>query len=154
MKVFKVCESDSAQDEIVQSVHSAAVFTWEDMTNYIGRREQFVCNCEPKNEAKNATEGGDIFKTFFPQELVEIIVHETNIYAEQCVTSRGRMITTSFLRMRDCTPVTVDEIYVALALFMLMGVVKMPTPRSYLSDCEAGLRVEGCFKTYHTKLSF
>jgi hypothetical protein len=46
-------------------VHNAAVFTWEDMTNYIGRREQFVCNCGPKNEAKNATEGGDIFKIFF-----------------------------------------------------------------------------------------
>jgi hypothetical protein len=80
---------------------------------------------------------------------VEIIVHETNVYAEQCVVSRGRMITTSFLRMRDCTPVTVDEIYVALALFMLIG-----TPRSYFRDSEAGLYVESCFKTYHTKLSF
>jgi hypothetical protein len=41
-------ESDSAQDaSAVQGARSAASFTWEDMSNYIGQREQFVGNCGP-----------------------------------------------------------------------------------------------------------
>jgi hypothetical protein len=84
-------DSDSAQDEsIVQCVPSAAMFTLGDMTNYMGQREHFVGNCGPQNEAK----------IVFTQELVEIIIHETNIYAEQCIMSRGLMISLRS-RMRD-----------------------------------------------------
>jgi hypothetical protein len=100
----KYDDSDSAQDvSIVQCVPSAAMFTWEDMTNYTERREQYVDNCGPQNEAKNATEGADIFKMVFNQELVEPIIHETNIYAEKCIVSRGRMIPLCS-RMRDLKP--------------------------------------------------
>jgi hypothetical protein len=35
------------------------------MTNYVGRREQFIGNCGPQNDAKDVTEGADIFKLFF-----------------------------------------------------------------------------------------
>jgi hypothetical protein len=47
--------------------------------NYVGWREQFVGKCGPQNEANSDTEGADIFKISFTQELVEIIVHETNV---------------------------------------------------------------------------
>jgi hypothetical protein len=126
-------ESDSAQNaSAVQGARSAASFTWAAMSNCTGLREQFVGNCGPQNEAKNGTEGADIFKMFFTQELVEIIVCETNIYAEQCIMSRD--LTMPFCsRMRDWKPVTVDKIYVVLALFMLMGIVQKPTLRSYFS---------------------
>jgi hypothetical protein len=33
-------------------------------------------------------------------------------------------------RMRDWKPVTTDEVYVVLALFMLMGIIQKPTKRS------------------------
>ena len=48
---------------------------WEDMTNYVGQREQFVDNCGPQNEAQNKTHCAKVFKMFF-DELVELIVHE------------------------------------------------------------------------------
>jgi hypothetical protein len=35
------------------------------MTNYVGRREQFIGNRGPQNDAKDVTEGADIFKLFF-----------------------------------------------------------------------------------------
>jgi hypothetical protein len=35
--------------------------------------------------------------------------------------------------MRNWKPVTTDEIYVVLALFMLMGIVQKPTLRMYFS---------------------
>jgi len=52
---------------------------WEDMTNSVGQREQFVYKCGPQNETQNETHCAKVFKMFFDEELVEIIVHETNI---------------------------------------------------------------------------
>jgi hypothetical protein len=44
-------ENDEVQFATVPSAPSA-IFTWEDMTNYVGQREQFVDNCGPQNEAQ------------------------------------------------------------------------------------------------------
>jgi hypothetical protein len=51
--------------KVLFNLSSAASFTWEDMTNYIGRREQFIGNCGHQNDAKDVTEGANIFKLFF-----------------------------------------------------------------------------------------
>jgi hypothetical protein len=96
-------DEDSDSESAVQSVSTADRFTWEDMPNYVGRREQFIRNCGPQNDAKDVTEGADIFKLFFTQDLVEMIVRKTNIYAEQCIVSRGPTIPLRS-RMRDWKP--------------------------------------------------
>jgi len=72
-------ESDDVQCATASSAPTAlsATFTWEDMMNYIGQREQFVDNYGPKNEAQNETHA-KMFKVFFDDELVELIVCETN----------------------------------------------------------------------------
>jgi len=48
------------------------------MTNYVGQREQFVDKYGPQNEAQNETHCVKVFKMFFDDELVELIVRETN----------------------------------------------------------------------------
>jgi hypothetical protein len=70
-------ESDDVQFATAYSAPSAssdtsAIFTWEDMTNYVGQIEQFVDNYGPQNE----THCAKVFKMFFDDELVELIVHE------------------------------------------------------------------------------
>jgi hypothetical protein len=55
---------------------SSTIFTSEDMTNYVGQREQFVDKYGPQNEAKNETHCAKVFKMFFDDELVELIVRE------------------------------------------------------------------------------
>ena len=62
---------------------------WEDMTNYVGQRENFFDNCGPQNEAQNETHCAKAFKMFFDEELVELIVHETNTYAAQKIQARS-----------------------------------------------------------------
>jgi len=63
-----------------------------------------------------------LLKIFFDEELVELIVCETSTYAAQKIQAR------SFIplryRMRDWKPVNKDEMYVVLALFMLMGIIQ------------------------------
>ena len=91
----------------------------------------FFDNCGTQNEAQNETHCAKVFKTFFDDELVELIVHETNTYAAQKIQARSFIPLRS--RIRDWKPVTKDEMYVLLALFMLMGIIQKPTLRSYFS---------------------
>jgi len=67
----------------------SAACTWEDMTNYIRQREQFVDNYGPQNEAQNETHCAKVFKMFVDDELVELIVRKTNTYAAQKIQARS-----------------------------------------------------------------
>jgi hypothetical protein len=74
----------------------------------------------------------DVFEKLFDLSLVQHVVEETNKYAQQQVAKRA----VPFIfcsRIRKGKDVTVDEMYVVLALFMLMGIVQKPTQRSYCS---------------------
>jgi hypothetical protein len=100
-------ESENKNTDIVQDStsglqHGASV-TQEDMSNYVGRREQFIGNFGPQNEAKIVTEGVDAFKMFFTQELIEITVCKTNIYDEQCILSREiTLLLRPMMRLETC----------------------------------------------------
>jgi hypothetical protein len=71
-------ESDDVQCATASSAPSAT-FTWEDMTNYVRQREFFFYNCGPQNEAQNETHCAKAVKMFFDDQLVEIIICETNV---------------------------------------------------------------------------
>jgi len=58
-------------------------------------------------------------------------VRETNTYVAKKIQARSFIPLRS--KMRDWKPVTKDEMYVVLALFILMGIIQKPTLRSYFS---------------------
>jgi len=72
--------SDNVQFATVSSAPSALsdTFMWEDMTNYVGQREQFVDKYGPQNKAQYETHCAKVLKIFF-DELVELIVHEKTL---------------------------------------------------------------------------
>ncbi|XP_023213037.1 piggyBac transposable element-derived protein 4-like [Centruroides sculpturatus] len=76
----------------------------------------------------------DIFDNFFPQELVELIVNETNKYANKYINlrqmNRMQMEHSRDKSWRDTNP---DEIRVLLALFILQGIVVKPAHEMYFS---------------------
>jgi hypothetical protein len=104
---------------------SNATFKWEEMTNYVGQGEQFVGHGGPQNKARNETHCATVFKMYFTDDLMDPIVRETNTYAEQKIQATSNTPFRS--RMRNWKPVTRDEMYVVLALFMLMGIIQKPT---------------------------
>jgi hypothetical protein len=69
---------------------------------------------------------------FFDDELVELVVRETNTYAEQKIQARSFIPLRS--RLRDWKPVTTGEIYVVSAILMLMGIIQKPTLFTYFSN--------------------
>jgi hypothetical protein len=58
--------SDNVQFATSSSMPSALSDTlmWQDMTNYVWQRKQFVDNCGPQNEAQNETHCGKCSKCF------------------------------------------------------------------------------------------
>jgi hypothetical protein len=100
-------------------------FLWEDMVNYV-RREIFCGISGPQDSAKGLTNAVDIFEQFFNKDIVQKIVTETNHYAEQFKNSSGNIFSRKS-RVNEWQPVTSEEIYVVLALFMLMGIVQRPS---------------------------
>ena len=103
-------ESYNVQCATASSAPTASIdtFTWEDVPNYVGQREQFVDNCGPQNEAQNETHCAKVFKMFFDDQLVEL--SKTNTYAAQKIQARSFIPLRS--RMQDWKPVTKDKMYV------------------------------------------
>lgn len=52
------------------------------MSNYAWKREQFIGNCGPQNEAK-------IHDIFLTEEHAGIIIYETALHAKQCIQSHS-----------------------------------------------------------------
>jgi hypothetical protein len=59
----------------------SATFTCEDMTNYARQRENFFITVGPKMKPKMKLTVLKCLKCFFDDELVELIILETNTYA-------------------------------------------------------------------------
>jgi hypothetical protein len=60
------------------------------MTNYVGQSEQFVDNDGPQNEAQNETHCAKVFKMFFDDELMELIVREIVKVRFYCIFKKLR----------------------------------------------------------------
>jgi hypothetical protein len=67
-----------------------------------------------------------VFENIFDIALVQIIVDETDKYAQQEISKSIKpLMFCSKIRMWE--DVTVDKMYMVLALFMLIGIVQKPT---------------------------
>lgn len=107
-------------------------FVWEDMKDFQEKREVFVGSSGPQNEAKCVKSIVESFQLFFNVEFVQSIASSTNTYAEQFYSSVS-ILHPQKSRVMTWEPVTVDEVYITLGLFMLMGIVQKPTLRSYFT---------------------
>lgn len=102
---------------------------WEGMETYDSVRENFYEATGPQIPVDSIL---NTFLYFFDNELIDTIVTETNRYAEQDMAKRGHIFA-RFSRSWKWTPCTSAEIYVLLALYMLMSIIVKPTIRSYFS---------------------
>ncbi|PNF14286.1 hypothetical protein B7P43_G07092, partial [Cryptotermes secundus] len=105
-------------------------YFWQNMDNYDGVRERFSENSGPRNQSVNVLDIVQTFLLFFTEDFVNNIVQETNTYAQQFICGRVFPFRSP---ARQWVPVTLNEMYVVLALFLLMGIVNKPTLNSYFS---------------------
>ncbi|PNF40920.1 hypothetical protein B7P43_G14977 [Cryptotermes secundus] len=106
-------------------------FVWEDIDSFHASRESFCGVCGPQFDTAEL-DVISVFESIFDISLVQLIVDETNRYAQQEISKIARPLTFRS-RIRKWEDVTVDEMYVVLALIMLTGIDQRPTLRSYYS---------------------
>jgi hypothetical protein len=97
-------------------------FLWRDITTFSGSRKKFCDVCGPQFDIISDVGIVDVFEKLFDLSLVQHIVEETNKYAQQQIAKRAAPFTFCS-GIRKWKYVTVDEMYVIVALFMLMEIV-------------------------------
>jgi hypothetical protein len=110
----------------------STTFLWRNIIAFAGSREKFCDVCGPQFNISSDVGIVDVFEKLFDLSLVQHIVEKTNKCAQQEIAKRVAPFTFCS-RIRKWKDVTVDEMYVVLALFMLMEIVQKPTQRSYYS---------------------
>jgi hypothetical protein len=106
-------------------------FLWADGDNYIGR-ETFCGISRAQDCAKGLTNTLEKFEQFFDKDMVQEIATEPNCYAEQFKISWGNTFS-KWSRVNEWQPMTAEEMYIVLALFVLMGTVQKPSMTLHLS---------------------
>jgi hypothetical protein len=86
----------------------------------------------PQDSAKGLANTVDIFEQFFDKDIVQKIVTETCCNAEHLKNSRDNIFS-KWLRGSEWQSLTAEEMYVVLALFMLMSIVQKPSLMFYFS---------------------
>lgn len=73
----------------------------------------------------------ELFKLFVTDELVDMIVNQTNLYAEQFMSNRQL---TQFSRFQAWKPTDQNEIFLLLGIYILLGLIWKPKIDSYFTS--------------------
>lgn len=117
-------------NEITKSQRPVIEHTWNDVTGH--HQKQFIFSKNPgfKVEIPNNATALQYLKLFITDEIIDLIVLETNRNADQ-VLSKLRLTKSS--RFSKWTPTDATEIKQFLGLLMWMGLVQMPSLKDYWS---------------------
>ena len=92
-------------------------------------KEELVIKPTPTGP-ENAVTPYDVFRLFVTDELIDLIVTETNRFAEQCIQATH---VTRRSRLTMWTPTNADEMRKFLGLLIVMGLVRKPRMELYWS---------------------
>lgn len=113
-------ESSRSGDEADNAVSD--LFSWSDELNPV-EIDMFLSGVGPKLENMNIDDDStplDFFHLFFPEELIDTIAEQTNLYAQQQNNA-------------TFTPVTVNDIKTFLYINMMFGIHQLPAYTFYWS---------------------
>ena len=106
--------------------------------NFVPKVHPFIDNnCGLQNNCglNNNSSCIEIFKAFVPEECVDMITCQSNLYKEKKITDlKNSNKFRKNSRLNKCDDITVDELYAFQALTILMGITKKPHIEMYWSS--------------------
>ncbi|XP_068122252.1 piggyBac transposable element-derived protein 4-like [Hyperolius riggenbachi] len=121
-------DSESDSDDFTEEVESIRTWIAKDPTQNNPAPPRFPFTGEPGQKVPCDPNPLAYLKLFLDEAIIQIIVEETNRYAEQQPGPFRR-----FARGKRWEPVTQDDIWLFLAILILQGVVGKPRQTSYWS---------------------
>lgn len=105
------------------------IFDWSnDSSVFKGERETFTGTPGPRCPISDASTPLDVFRLFFNDDLMTLLVEETNRYAELSLLCRQH---SECSRMRKWQPVTREEMWTFLGILMWQGLYPLPVEKEY-----------------------
>ncbi|GFU15916.1 piggyBac transposable element-derived protein 4 [Trichonephila clavipes] len=119
---------DISDDDLIQ----ARNFYEIDCNNPSAPPPRFAFTTTPEIHLEFDASSGKMqyYEALIDNSLIDLIVHETNRYAEQTIGSR---IPRRHSRSKKWEPTSKEEMHVFIALIILQGIVKKPTNEQYWS---------------------
>lgn len=103
--------------------------TWTTPDNYVPQVPNFTGNSGIQFDVTGFREV-EFFNFYFTEDIITLMVTQTNLYAEQFITQNPTSI---YAQPHRWTPVYAREMRTFWGLVLLMGLVKKPSIRSYWS---------------------
>ncbi|KAL4104076.1 hypothetical protein QTP88_019389 [Uroleucon formosanum] len=125
-------EEDEDEDHSI-SVHNTIQSTWNTVSGNYQKHFNFIGNYGPLVILDEVSEPIDFFKLFLTDEIIQLMVIETNRNAQQLLSSQK---ISRRSRFSSWEPVTKDDIEHFLGLLLWMGLVKMPSLSDYWNRAE------------------
>lgn len=94
---------------------------------------------------RSRRKASSLYKLFFTDYILKIIVEETNKYATQCINNSS---SNSRMHQKAWESVTKDEVNTFIGILLIMGVVQLPKIRLYWSnnDMYANAHIKNALK--------
>ena len=132
--------SDNEIDDFVPVGSKEESVLWRAINGSNINRHHFIdtsSGVQPHTQLNSDSLPHEIFLNFFTDNLVELIVTETNNYQDrvkQDLISNDKLTPKS--RLHKWTDLTKDEFYSFISLIILMGIIRKPTLAMYWSTDE------------------
>lgn len=117
--------------DVVRSIHNNYVSEMLEWTDFKSTCKQFPFNAQPGLQVDfDLNDPVAAFKQFVDDELLDIVVTETNRYAHQLLSNRAPKKRAPMAKWKDCTK---EEIKKFLGILMIMGICALPKRQMYWS---------------------
>jgi hypothetical protein len=124
-------ESSSSEDEITDDDRDSQVWTEiESETDAEFQEDHGIVEEVPATSEDNTINPIDCYRHFITDEIISLMVHETNRYAEQYLQTKKLSKRSQTLQWK---PTTNEEMLQFLGIVIQMGLVKMPKVDYYWS---------------------
>ena len=137
-----ISSSDSCSDNDDSSLTSSSCLSDSDgeinLTKWTvtptANRDPFQFIGNPKTRVKEAQTPVEFWNHIFPENLVQLILFETNRYAESiCNSSNVRQ---RYSRINKWEPTNAEEFNIFIALLILQGIIRKPELEMYFTTDE------------------
>ena len=123
---YELNDSDSEDDSLIEELDQNSIHEWQWKTghSHFSTLLNYFDGC---SVGKNTTRPIDSFSKFICQDVIKLIIDQTNIYGRQRCIQKGGDAT-------DWKDVDENQMYAFIGILFVMGFHKLPRMRDYWSQ--------------------
>ena len=123
---YELDDSDSEDDSLIEEFDQSSIHEWQWKTDH-SHFSTLLNYFDGSSVGNNATRPIDSFSKFICQDVIQLIIDQTNIYGRQRCIQKGGDAT-------DWKDIDENQMYAFIGILFVMGFHKLPRIRDYWSQ--------------------